>query len=150
MKSTKFILTLIILTLVGEKAFTQDDPPYIKERRATLEAAKTLGLSMRIYSAQHNGQYATNFIQLTNELGGATSLHGIKLETFEFMNVGLVDETMTGKTIFREVTPRKNPDGKVERVNCLSDGSAWYIFAENGSFNKYEQEHSVTNTVSIK
>jgi len=158
MKIIKSIIAFIIIfALVATNAFTQeiapilrDAPPLIKQRIATLEAVKTLGLSMRIYSAQHNGQYATNFVQLTNELGGATSFYGIKLETFEFMNVGLVNETMTEKIIFREVKPRKNADGKLERVYCLSDGTAWNIISENSNFDKYEQEHSVTNSVSTK
>jgi hypothetical protein len=57
---------------------------------------------------------------------------------------------MTDKIIFREVKPRKTPDGKLERIYCLSDGTAFYIGSANGNFDKYEQEHSVTNSVSTK
>lgn len=100
---------------------------------------------MKIYSADHHGQYATNFTQLTNELAGATSLHGIKINTFEFMNAGVVDETMPNTLIFREIKPRKNPDGKLERVYCLSDGTAYNIIPEDGNFETYEKEHAVVS-----
>ena len=61
------------------------------------------------------------------------------------MNAGVVDETMPNTLIFREIKPRKNPDGKLERVYCLSDGTAYNIIPEDGNFETYEKEHAVVS-----
>jgi len=154
MKAAKFALFSVVALLAVTKGPAQlpaqDRETLLQHRIDTIRAAQMLGLSMRIYSASHHDQYATNFTQLTNELAGATSLNGIKIDTFEFMNAGVVDETMVDTLIFREVKPRKNPDGKLERVYCLSDGTAYNIISDDGNFDAYERQHAPTPANSTK
>ena len=108
----------------------------------TVNAMKQLGLAMRVYAGDNNGQYATNFDQLKAELGGVTNFTGnIGLDSVEFVNAGLVNETLPDKLIFRERVARQAPDGKWERVYGLADGSVWTQTSNDGNFNDYEQLH---------
>jgi len=98
---------------------------------------------MRIYAGDHNEQYATNFDQLKDELGGVTNFQGnIGFDTFDFMNVGLVNDTMPDKLIFREKAPRQISNGEWERVYGLSDGSVQTVKSDDINFTVWEQQHS--------
>ncbi|HSY17430.1 MAG TPA: sigma-70 family RNA polymerase sigma factor [Candidatus Acidoferrales bacterium] len=108
----------------------------------TVNAMKQLGLAMRIY-ANNNGRYATNFDQLQNELGGKTNFSGnISLDSIEFVNAGLVNDTIPDMIIFRERLPRRTPwDGPPwQRIYGLADGSVQTIYSDkNGSFDEFEK-----------
>ncbi len=110
----------------------------------TVNALKEVALAMRIYAGDHGSQYATNFDQLKNELSGVTNFDGnIPLNAFEFMNSGLVDDTMPEMAIFRErVARRMSADDAWEREYGLADGSVQTIYSLNGDFTDYEKQHS--------
>ena len=113
----------------------------------TINAMKELGLAMRIYAEDHNEQYATNFDQLKDELGGATNFAGnVDLNAFEFINAGLVNDTMPDKIIFRERVPRVAPNGWWYRAYGLADGSVQSVFGDNqgdeAKFHEFEKQHS--------
>jgi len=107
-------------------------------------AMKQLGLAMRIYAGDHNHQYATNFAQLKNELGGVTNFDGnISLNDIEFVNAGVVDDTMPQMIIFRERVPQQqSPDGSWAHIYGLADGSAQTIYGDEQTFEEYEKQHS--------
>ncbi|HEY5233739.1 MAG TPA: hypothetical protein VIK35_09425 [Verrucomicrobiae bacterium] len=112
-----------------------------------VNAMKQLGLAMRIYAGDNNGQYATNFDQIKNELGGVTNFNGVGLDAIEFVNPGLVNGSMPDKIIFLEKTPRQNPGEDLwSRVYGLADGSAQTIYSGNDGkgFDAYEQQHMVS------
>ena len=112
----------------------------------TIDALKQIGLAMRIYAGDHGNQFATNFDQLKNEneLGGTTNFDGnIPLNAFEFMNAGLVDDSMPQMAILRErVARRMSTDDAWEREYGLADGSVQTIYSNNGDFTDYEKQHS--------
>jgi hypothetical protein len=107
-------------------------------------AMKQLGLAMRIYAGDHNDQYATNFDQLKNELGGVTNFDGnISLNDIEFVNAGVVDDTMPQMIIFRERVPQQqSPNGSWAHIYGLADGSVQTIFGDEQTFEEYEKQHS--------
>lgn len=118
---------------------------YKRHQIDTINAMKQLGFAMRIFAGDHNQQYATNFDQLENGLGGVTNFPGdIGLDFFEFVNIGLVNGTMPGKIIFRERVARQTPDGKWERVYGMADGSVEVQTSDDGNFNAFEQQHTVS------
>ena len=110
----------------------------------TVNAMKQLGLAMRIYAGDHNQQYATNFDQLINELGGVTNFDGnISLNDIEFVNAGIADETMPQMIIFRERVPQQqSPNGAWAHIYGLADGSVQTIFGNEQTFAEYEKQHS--------
>jgi hypothetical protein len=109
-----------------------------------VSAMKQLGLAMRIYAGDHNEQYATNFDQLKNELGGVTNFDGnISLNDIEFVNAGIVDGTMPQMIIFRERVPQQqSPNGSWAHIYGLADGSAQTIYGDEQTFEEYEKQHS--------
>ena len=114
-----------------------------------VKATKQLGLAMRVYANSHTNRYATNFDQLKNELEGcgvtpAGKIVGdVKLNDIEFVNAGLVRETWPQTIMFREIAPRKTPEGKWERVYGSADGSVQTITSEDGNFEVWENEQPV-------
>jgi hypothetical protein len=109
------------------------------------DAMKQLGLAMKIFAGDNNDQFATNFDQLKNELGGVTNFNGVGLDAIEFVNAGLVNDSMPNTIIFRERNPRENPSGGWFRVYGLADGSAQTIYSDSSGkgFDNYEQQHMV-------
>lgn len=121
---------------------SREQAEFNMHRVYTVNAMKQLGLAMRVYAGDNNDQYATNFDQLKAELGGVTNFTGnIGLDSIEFINAGMVNETMPDKLIFRERVARQAPDGKWERVYGWADGSVWTQTSNDGNFNDYEQQH---------
>jgi hypothetical protein len=114
----------------------------------TVNAMKMLGLAMRLYAGDHNDQYATNFDQLKDQLGGVTNFPGnISLAAFEFVNAGLVNDTMPDKIILRERVPRQlSPDGGWQRIYGLADGSVQtiYSYTSDGNFDDFEKPRLVS------
>jgi len=109
-----------------------------------VNAMKQLGLAMRIYAGDHNNQYATNFDQLKNELGGVTNFDGnISLNDIQFVNAGVVDDTMPQMIIFSERVPQQqSPNGSWAHIYGLADGSVQTIFGDEQTFEEYEKQHS--------
>jgi hypothetical protein len=109
-----------------------------------VNAMKELGLAMRIYAGDHNNQYATNFDQLKNELGGVTNFDGnISLNDIQFVNAGVVDDTMPQMIIFSERVPQQqSPNGSWAHIYGLADGSVQTIFGDEQTFEEYEKQHS--------
>jgi hypothetical protein len=107
----------------------------------TTDDLKQLGLAMRIYAGDNNDQYATNFYQLKDEFGDETKLTNF-LNKYEFVNAGLVSESMPDDIIFREQTPHQNPNGGWERIYCFADGRVLTQYSDDGNFADYEKQHS--------
>ncbi|MDQ6631342.1 MAG: sigma-70 family RNA polymerase sigma factor [Verrucomicrobiota bacterium] len=121
---------------------TEEEAKQISDN--TVNALKLLGLAIRLYANDNKGQFATNFLQITNELP-KTFPGGITLEAFEFApHSQFVDETMPNMIIFREKNPRQLSNGKWERVYTFADGSAQKQQSDDGNFDAYEKEHSMT------
>jgi myosin heavy subunit len=134
-------------TTVGQNQTTELSPEdrYQLNQWHTVNALKQLGLAMVLYANDNNNQYATNFDQLKNVLGGVTNFTGnIGLDKFEFVNAGLVNGSMPDKIIFREQTPRQNPQRGWERVYGLADGSVYTQYSEDGNFDAFEKQHMVS------
>jgi hypothetical protein len=138
-------------TPIGQNQAVELSPEdqFILHKEHMLWAMRQLGLAMRIYAGDNNEQYATNFDQLKNELGGVTNFAGnIGLDSVEFVNVGLVNVSMPDKIIFRERVPYQDPGaGSVRWVReyVLSDGSVQTQYSDDGNFDNYEKQHMVSS-----
>jgi RNA polymerase sigma factor (sigma-70 family) len=111
-----------------------------------VSAVKEIGLAIRMYAGDNNGQYPTNFDQIKNELV-RTNFNGVPLNSIDLVNIGLVNESTPNKIILRERESREDPyyHGSWSRVYGLADGSAQTIYgdaADAESFSNFEQQHS--------
>jgi len=108
-----------------------------------MSALKQLALAMHMYAADNQDQFATNFDQLNNLLGGATNFEGgVTLDSFEFMNTGLTGPGTPDLLIFRAKTPRQNPDGNWIRAYGFADGHVELRSSPDGNFDDFEKQHS--------
>jgi hypothetical protein len=112
-----------------------------------INAMKELGLAVKIHAEDNNHEYATNFDQLKTELNGITNFTGnIGLDTFEFMNIGLANDTTPNVIIFRERVPRIDSNSWWYRVYGLADGSVQTVYGgdqgDEKKFEEFEKEHS--------
>lgn len=125
---------------------TEEERFEVRQEHA-VTALKMFGLAIRIYAGDHHDRYATNFDQMKEELGSYTNFIGnFKLDDFEFVNVGLVNDSMPDKIIFRERAPRQNPKGGWNRVYGLADGSVQTINSPDGNFDFFEREHTISQS----
>jgi RNA polymerase sigma factor (sigma-70 family) len=110
----------------------------------TIDTMKYLGLSMNLYASDHSDTFPTNFDQLAEELGDATNATDrVPLDTFEFVNAGLVSRNYPQAIMLRERAARQTPDGQWEREYGLTDGSVQTEYSKDGNFDAYEQQHMV-------
>ncbi len=112
-----------------------------------VNAIKEICLAQKLYANDNNGQYATNFNQIKNELGGRTNFNGVALSDIEFFNAGSVNESMPDVIAFREREPRQDPSnpGTWIMVYGLADGSAQTVYGDSAnadSFSNFELQHS--------
>jgi hypothetical protein len=68
----------------------------------------------------------------------------IGLDSFEFVNVDLVNGTMPGKMIFRERVARQTPNGKWKCVYGMADGSVEVQTSDDGNFDAFEHQHMIS------
>jgi RNA polymerase sigma factor (sigma-70 family) len=132
----------------GESAQDQEAEAakFAEHRQNTVNAAKQIGLAMRIYANDNDNQYPTNFAQIHNELANTTNFFGdIPLESFEMVNVGRVNDTYPQAAEARERTPRQSPLGDWERVYLLGDGSVQTAHSPDGNFEAWEQSNFVNS-----
>jgi RNA polymerase sigma factor (sigma-70 family) len=120
----------------------------------TVSAAKQIGLAMLMYADDNNGLYPTNLFQLTEDTGhgegylGATNftefVGGVRLDGFELLNVGVSNahDKYPQMIMLREKTPRQNPNGELERVYGLADGSVQTATSRNGNFGAWERQNT--------
>jgi len=107
-----------------------------------INAAKEIGLALRIYSGNHGNQYPTSFEQVTNELGGSLSVGGIDAYTFDLLSDGSARSDRPNMIELRERTPRQAPDGTWHRTYGLSDGSVQEAASYDGNFDAWEKENT--------
>ena len=115
---------------------------------ATVNAMNQLGLAMRIWSNDHGLQYATNFNQLSNELGGSFTIGGIDIYAFEFVNIGLLKPAYPGVIWLRERLARQAPDGTWNRIYGFADGSVKKAASSDGNFDAWEKQNQVSPPVN--
>lgn len=99
---------------------------------------KQLGLAERIYMGDNNNQYATNYDQMANELGGL--YNSPLLTNVDFVNVGIVQDRYPQMILFRERQARQAPDEKTwHRIYGLADGSVQTATSTDGNFDAWEK-----------
>jgi myosin heavy subunit len=117
--------------------FADSVAKFTADETQMVNAMKQIGLANRIYAGDNNEQYATNFDQMTNELGGLV-YNGV-LDYVEFVNTGVANEHIPQMITFRERTARQSPDGTWHRVYGLADGSVQTAVSTDDNFNAYER-----------
>lgn len=120
-----------------------------------VSAVKQLALAIRIYEGDNYMHTPTNLDQLgTRYLGSATNGFSftyvagvpdfIGLDTFELVNVGLVNDNTPDKLMLRETTPIQDTvNGGWSRVYAFADGSAQTVRSGDDDFSAFEQQHAV-------
>ena len=97
-------------------------------------ALKQVSLAMRMFAADTgDNRCATNFAQLKSYFSNSGTNFGgsIGIDSFEFMNVGLVNDAMPNVLTFRERTARRvDKNHPWERVYGLADGSVHTIYGD--------------------
>jgi RNA polymerase sigma factor (sigma-70 family) len=112
---------------------------------ATKNAAKQVGLAMRVFSMNHENQFPTNLVQIKNELGGSFVIGGIDLFSFDFVNAGAVkvhDQTFIehpNTVQLRERLACQTPDGTWTRVYGFVDGRVVTATSYDGNFDAWEK-----------
>jgi len=104
---------------------------------------KQVLLAMRIYAGQHNDQYPTNLDQLLGEglLSTTNFIGGVTTGDIQFMNAGLVNDSMPNVIAFRESVPHQAPDGEWMRVYGFGDGSVQVVSSSDGNYDAFEIQH---------
>jgi RNA polymerase sigma factor (sigma-70 family) len=115
---------------------------FASHQSATINAAKGIGLAMRVFSGNHENQFPTNFLQLTNELGNSFSIQGIELYSFEFVNAGAVSLDHPNMVELRERLARQAPDGIWSRIYGFADGSVQTATSYDGNFDTWEKANT--------
>jgi RNA polymerase sigma factor (sigma-70 family) len=108
----------------------------------SINAMKEVGLAMRVYSNDNGGQFPTNLLQLTGELGPWTNswtIGGIDLWGFDFANAGAVSLDHPNMVALRERLARQAPDGTWQRIYGFADGSVQTATSYDGSFDAWEK-----------
>jgi hypothetical protein len=113
-----------------------------------VNAAKQVGLAMRVFSIDHENQFPTNFLQITNELGNSFTIQGISVFSFDFVNAGAVkvqDQTFVehpNTVQLRERLARQAPDGTWNRVYGFVDGRVATATSYDGNFDAWEKANT--------
>jgi len=132
-------------TVAQEQASLSPAEEFSRHQKATMDASKLLGVAMRMYKSDNGDQFATNIDQLTNVLAGVTNFGGnVRLDSFELMNVGVLDDAIAGQIMFHERIPRQNPNGTWERIYVLTDGSVHNKKSDDGNFDSYEKSGMIS------
>jgi RNA polymerase sigma factor (sigma-70 family) len=118
--------------------------PVEQHRIYAVNAAKMIGIAMRVFGGDNNDQYPTNFEQMKNELGNATNSFGdVKLDDFELVNVGVPNlEQHPTMIALRQKNPLQNPDGSWYRIYGLADGSVQTVESPDGNFDAWEKQNT--------
>jgi RNA polymerase sigma factor (sigma-70 family) len=132
--------------LIGQTQTNQVSPhdQFMLDQWHITDAMKQIGLAMRLYGADHNNQYPTNFDQIKDELVVTNFAGNIGLDAFEFMNAGLVNESMPQMIVLRQRIARQFSESEAwVREYGLADGSVQTIYEDKSeSFADYEKQHS--------
>lgn len=110
---------------------------FTKQETEIVNNTKMLGLAERIYAGDNNGIYATNFEQMTNELGPLYK--NPNLWDIEFVNAGVVNDQHPQMVMFRERIAQQAPDGTWHRIYGLADGSVQTAVSYDGNFDAWEK-----------
>lgn len=115
-------------------------------RIRTVNAAKILGVAVRVWANDNNNVFPTNFASISNELG--TGLGDFPVETFEMVNSGKTSVQTPGAVFARERDPRPAAQGGWERVYLLCDGSVQVAHSPDGNFDGWEQSNTAPVTAN--
>lgn len=134
------------ITAANNQAAAQAD--FNRQRIDAVNALKQIALAIKVFSLDNNDRFATNYAELSNELGSFTNQlasKGMSLDDFEFVTPGLVNDKAPDKIMLREKNPRKTPEGKWQKAYALADGSVQTINSDDGNFDAWEQDRIVSS-----
>ena len=122
---------------------------FASHQSATMNAAKMLGLNMRLYARDHDNQFPTNtrsLYKLADDYGQTNLLQNIP--PLEFINVGLTKLNSQNQPDFpnmvlvRERLARQAPDGTWARIYGFADGSVQIATSYDGNFDAWEKANT--------
>jgi RNA polymerase sigma factor (sigma-70 family) len=106
----------------------------------TVNNMKQLGLAEYLYAGDKNDQFATNFDQMTNELGSLYT--NSEIYKIDFINAGTVNKQYPQMIMFRERLSRQAPDGTWRRVYGFADGRVITATSYDGNFDAWEKANT--------
>jgi RNA polymerase sigma factor (sigma-70 family) len=115
---------------------------FASHQSATVDAAKQIGLAMRVWSMDQHNQFPTNFLQITNELGNSFTIQGISVFSFDFVNAGSVSLEQPRMVALRERLARQAPDGTWQRIYLFVDGRVATATSYDGNFDAWEKANT--------
>ena len=116
----------------------------------TINAAKQVGLAMRIWANDNNGRHPTNLVDMTNELALQADASGrinfklgnIDLSSFEYPDLNGLAPVPPNAVAGRERLARQAPDGTWQRIYLFADGSTQTATSFNGDFSGWEKANT--------
>jgi RNA polymerase sigma factor (sigma-70 family) len=134
---------------------SQED--YYRLKQAdTQQALRTISSMIKDYVSEHSSAYPTNLIQLVEpDKIGSHYLHstdftgGIKLDDFELMNVGLLNDNNSQMLMLREKNPRRRQlIGWADQWERYYESACceWLATSTDGHFDNWEKAHSAADT----
>ena len=122
-----------------------------KHETAMVNNAKQIGLAFRLFAMDNAGLFPTNYLQITNELGGMDRMVNMDVWAYDFMNIS-PDGSVAGLNatnadapqhadliVLRERVARQSPDGSWKRVYCFVDGRVVTATTYDGNFAAWEK-----------
>lgn len=142
-------LQAIVTKVTKDEVKEQEIQKFEAYEISTVNALKNIGLVAHMYALDHNNQYPTNFEMIIEDIKKQHETAknfpaDIGLDTFEFVNPGAVELGSPQAIAVRERAPRQDPDGKWHRVYLLADGSVQKATSEDGNFEAWEKQNTVT------
>ncbi len=113
---------------------------FTAQETETINDMKQLGLAEMIYAGDNNGQFATNFDQMTNELGSLYT--NPEIYKIDFMNAGIVSRQYPQMIMFRERIARQASDGTWHRIYGFADGRVITATSYDGNFDVWEKANT--------
>ena len=130
-----------LATLLSAKA------QFASHQSATMNAAKMLGLDMRLYARDHDNQFPTNRLyKLADDYGTTNLLQNIP--PLELIDVGLTKLNSQSQpdhpsmVVVRERLARQAPDGTWSRIYLFADGSVQTATSYDGNFDAWEKANT--------
>jgi len=110
-----------------------------EHERATINAAKQIGLAVYVFAGDQNNQCPTNLVQLKHELGDSFTIGGVDIFAFEYIKPGAGLADHPNAILLRERIARQTVDGRWERIYALADGSVQTAISNDGNFETWEK-----------
>jgi RNA polymerase sigma factor (sigma-70 family) len=134
---------------------------FAKSQSTMVSNAKEVGLAMLLFAVDNGDRLPTDFLQITNQLGGYDKLSKMGVYEFDLLNVGtdghvdginvknLANSAHPDMVVLRERMARQSPDGSWNRIYGYLDGRVVVATSYDGNFDAWEKANTYTPPPSL-